>query len=228
MQNYPQYGYRRVSLESREYNNYIKEKRTRRLMFEMGVTAIYPKRNLSKASKKHKKYPYLLKNIKVSRINQVWSSDITYIKLPCGTAYLTAILDLYSRKVLSWRLSNTMDVTFCISAFNEAIKKYDCPDIFNTDQGSQFTSEAFTGLLKANNIKISMDGKGRAFDNIFIERLWRTVKYEDVFINNYETLKELKFGLKAYFKFYNKKRFHQSLNYLCPDEVYYKNYAKAA
>lgn len=230
LRHYPQYGYRKVSLESRESNKYIKAKRTRRLMSEMGLTAIYPKPNLSKAAKMHKKYPYLLRDIKVSRINQVWSTDITYVKLPCGTVYLTAILDLYSRKVLSWRISNTMDVNFCILAFNEAISKYGCPDIFNTDQGSQFTSEAFISLLKTNNIRISMDGKGRAFDNIFIERLWRTVKYEDIFINNYETLKELKFGLRVYFEFYNKKRFHQSLKYLRPDEVYYKigNYAKAA
>lgn len=227
---YPQYGYRKVSLESRERGKYIKEKRTRRLMFEMGVCAVYPKPRLTKAVREDKKYPYLLKNIEIKRANQAWQTDITYIKLPGGRIYLTALLDIYSRKTLAWELSNTMDTGFCIRAFDKAVSRYGRPEILNTDQGSQFTSKEFTEQLKKHNIKISMCGKGRAADNIYIERVWRTVKYEDIYLHNYETVKELRMGLTEYFKFYNKKRFHQSLNYMRPDEVYYgtKFYKKAA
>jgi len=230
LRDYPQYGYRKVSLESKERGEYIKAKRTRRLMKSMGVSAVYPKPRLTRISKEDKKYPYLLKNIETERPNQVWQTDITYIKLPGGRVYLTAIVDIYSRKTLSWELSNTMDTEFCIRAFDKAARKYGRPEILNTDQGSQFTSKEFTKLLRAQEIKISMCGKGRALDNIYIERVWRTVKYEDIYLKNYETLKELRRGLKKYFKFYNKKRFHQSLNYLRPDEVYYgtKIYKKAA
>jgi len=218
---YPHYGYRKVSLESKEIGLYIKEKRTRRLMHKMGVCAIYPKPNLSRISKGDYKYPYLLKNMAIKRVNQVWATDITHIKLSGGLAYLIAILDIYSRKILSWEISNTMDTQFCISALDKAIKKYGVSEILNTDQGSQFTSKAFTKILKEHKIKISMCSKGRALDNIYIERVWRTVKYENVYLNNYETLKELRAGLSDYFKFYNKKRFHQSLNYIRPDEIYY-------
>lgn len=227
---YPQYGYRKVSLESKERGRYIKEKRTRRLMFEMGVCAIYPKPKLTKVSSEDKKYPYLLKNIKIEKVNQAWQTDITYIKLPGGRIYLTSLLDIYSRKVLSWEISNTMDTEFCIRALNKAVSKYGSPEILNTDQGSQFTSREFTGLLKEHGIKISMCGKGRALDNIYIERVWRTVKYEDIYLKNYETVKDLRRGLTKYFKFYNKNRFHQSLNYMRPDEVYYRTkfYKQAA
>lgn len=227
---YPQYGYRKVSLESKERGEYIKEKRTRRLMLEMGVSAVYPKPRLTKAVREDKKYPYLLKNMKVERANQVWQTDITYIKLPGGRIYLTALLDIYSRKTLAWELSNTLDTGFCIRAFDKAVREYGSPEILNTDQGSQFTSKEFTEHMKKHKIKISMCGKGRAADNIYIERVWRTVKYEDIYLKNYETVKELRRGLTEYFQFYNKKRFHQSLNYMRPDEVYYgtKFYKKVA
>ncbi len=218
---YPQYGYRKVSLESKDRGLYIKEKRTRRLMSEMGIKAVYPTHRTGKVNKEDKKYPYLLKNIKIKHINQAWAADITYIKLPVGKVYLIAILDIYSRKILSWEISNTMDTQFCINALYKAIQKYGCPEIFNTDQGSQFTSKVFTEILKKHKIKISMCSKGRALDNIYIERVWRTVKYEDIYLKNYETLKELKNGLYDYFEFYNKKRFHQSLNYIRPNEIYY-------
>lgn len=218
---YPQYGYRKVSLESKERGLYIKEKRTRRLMRDMGIKAVYPKPKLSKVSKEDKKYPYILKDMEIRHINKAWSADITYIKLPVGRVYLIAILDIYSRKILSWEISNTMDTRFCINALDKAIKKYGRPEIFNTDQGSQFTSKDFTEVLKKNKIKISMCSKGRATDNIYIERVWRTIKYEDIYLNHYETLKELKKGVTDYFKFYNKKRFHQALFYIRPDEIYY-------
>lgn len=227
---YPQYGYRKVSLESKERGLYIKEKRTRRLMNKMGVCAVYPKHSLSRISKEDKKYPYLLKDMEIKRINQAWATDITCMKLPAGKVYLIAILDIYSRKILSWEISNTMDTEFCINALNKAIKEYGRPEILNTDQGSQFTSKVFTEVLKNNRIKISMCSKGRATDNIYIERVWRTVKYEDIYLNHYDTLKELRKGIADYFKFYNKKRFHQSLNYIRPDEIYYgiKSLKKAA
>ena len=224
---YPQYGYRKVSLESKERGLYIKEKRTRRLMREMGIRAVYPRPKISKADKK---YPYILKDMEIRHINQAWSADITYIKLSVGRVYLIAILDIYSRKILSWEISNTMDTQFCINALDKAIKRYGRPEIFNTDQGSQFTSKDFTRILKKNKIKISMCSKGRATDNIYIERVWRTIKYEHIYLHNYETLKELKKGVTDYFKFYNKKRFHQALFYIRPDEIYYgvKSLKKAA
>lgn len=198
----------------------VNTKRVRRLLRLMGLEAIYPKRNLSKSSQGHKKYPYLLNGVKIDRANQVWSTDITYIRLSQGFVYLVAIIDWYSRYVLSWRLSNSMDSTFCIEALEDALMIYGFPDIFNSDQGSQFTSEAFTGLLLANKIKISMDAKGRAFDNIFIERLWRSVKYEEVYLKDYATVKEAKAGLGCYFNFYNFARHHQHLDYKKPAEVY--------
>lgn len=227
---YPQYGYRKVSLESKERGLYIKEKRTRRLMREMGIKAVYPRPKISKVTKADKKYPYILKDMEIRHINQAWRADITYIKLPVGRVYLIAILDIYSRKILSWEISNTMDTRFCINALYKAIEKYGRPAIFNTDQGSQFTSKDFIEVLKKNKIKISMCSKGRATDNIYIERVWRAIKYEDIYLNNYETLKELKKGVDDYFKFYNKKRFHQALFYIRPDEIYYgvKSLKKAA
>ena len=189
-------------------------------MNRFGLKAIYPKLNLSKARKNHKKYPYLLSGKIIRHPNQVWATDVTYIRLSGGFVYLVAILDLYSRKVLSWRLSNSLDADFCVEALEEAIMNYGVPAIFNTDQGSQFTSDAFTGVLLGKGVQISMDGKGRALDNIFVERLWRTLKYEDIYIKSYESVIELKEGVRRYFHFYNSERFHQSLGYATPDDMY--------
>lgn len=201
-------------------------KRVRRLMRLMGLEAIYPKPRTSISNKQHEIYPYLLKDVEISKPNQVWSSDITYIRLKHGYAYLVAIMDWYSRKVLSWRLSNTMDVGFCCEALEEALLFYGRPDMFNSDQGSQFTSGAFIGQLKEKGISISMTGKGRALDNVFIERLWRTVKYGNVYIKGYETILEAAEGLKEYFEYYNERRLHSSLGNKCPDMVYYgKSYS---
>lgn len=193
----------------------------RSYMALMGICAIYPKKNLSVANKSHKKYPYLLRGVKVTRVNQVWSTDITYIKLKRGFVYLTAIIDWYSRFVLSWKISTTLDRQFCIDALNEALDKYGEPEIFNTDQGTQFTSTDFTNILKNRGIKISMDGKGRALDNVFVERLWRTVKYEEVFLKGYRDVPECKAGLEAYFDRYNFLREHSSLDDNYPSEIYF-------
>jgi putative transposase len=216
----PFYGYRKVVLELRKQGTISTRKRVRRIMRKFGLRAIFSKPNLSKARKEHKKYPYLLSGKVIRYPNQVWASDLTYIRLPGGHVYLVAIIDLYSRKVLSWRLSNSMKADFCVEALEEAIEKYGSPAIFNTDQGSQFTSDEFIGILKKHYIRISMDGKGRALDNIYIERLWRTLKYEDIYIKGYESMNSLKDGLKRYFDFYNTARFHQSLDYQVPDEKY--------
>jgi len=200
----------------------VNEKRVRRLTRLMGILAIYPrKKNLSKANLEHKIYPYLLKDLVITRPNQVWSTDITYIKLMHGFIYLVAVLDWHSRFVLSWRVSNTLDTGFCIEALEEAIALYSKADIFNTDQGSQFTSNDFTKILLDNGMKISMDGRGRVFDNIFTERLWRSVKYEEVFINAYSAISEAKDRLGKYFYFYDYERHHQALNYKKPSEVYF-------
>ena len=195
-------------------------KRVRRLMRKMGLLAVYPKPNTSRPNKQHPVYPYLLKDVEVERPNQVWSVDITYIRLRHGFAYLVAIMDWHSRSVLSWRLSNTMDNSFCCEALDEALSLYGRPEIFNSDQGSQFTSEDFIGRLKAKQISISMDGCGRALDNIFIERLWRSVKYQNVYIKGYETMQEAREGLAEYFDYYNHERLHQSLGYRRPWDVY--------
>lgn len=195
--------------------------KVRRLMDLMGIGAIYPKKRLSFSDKQHKKYPYLLRNVPITRINQVWSTDITFIRLNGGFVYLVAVIDWYSRYVLSWRLSTTLNTGFCREALEEALEKYGNPEVFNTDQGCQFTSEEFTGVLLARNIDISMDGKGRALDNVFVERLWRTVKQEDVYLKNYATVAECRDGLKKYFHRYNTIREHQSLDYNYPEEVYY-------
>lgn len=192
------------------------------LMSKNGIVAICPKPNLSKPNKQHRKFPYLLRGVVIERPNQVWSTDITYIRLAHGFAYLVAIIDWYSRMVLSWRVSNSLESSFCVEALQEALLCYGEPEIFNTDQGSQFTSEDFLSVLeKRKNIKISMDGVGRAIDNIFIERLWRTVKYEDVFLKRYETIPTLKAGLSAYFQKYNHRRPHQALDDRKPVEVYF-------
>lgn len=174
----------------------------------------------SKASKHHKKHPYLLRDKVIRHPNQVWSTDITYLRMPAGNVYLMAIIDWYSRKVLSWRVFNTMDAAQCANLLRETIEEYGCPAIFNTDQGSQFTSNVFLQVLADNYIQVSMDGTGRALDNIRIERLWRSLKYEDIYLKRYENMRELKSGVDAYFTFYNRARFHQSLDYSVPDEMY--------
>lgn len=192
----------------------------RTLMRKMGIEAIYKKPRLSKPHPGHTVYPYLLNGLDITRANHVWCSDITYIPMAKGFCYLTAIMDWASRKVLSWRLSNTLDNSFCIDALEEAIVRYGTPDIFNTDQGSQFTSLDFTDILSQNGIKISMDGRGRWMDNIFIERLWKTVKYEDIYLKAYNSIADVRQGLKVYFERYNSRRRHQGLGDRTPDEVY--------
>jgi len=216
----PFYGSRRMKDHFRLTGYQVNRKRIQRLMRLMGLEAIYPKPRLSIKDKAHKIYPYLLRDVTVSHINQVWSADITYIPMPHGFMYLVAVMDWFSRYVLSWRLSNTLDVDFCLEALEEALS-YGKPEIFNTDQGSQFTSLAFTGRLSKEQIKISMDGRGRALDNIFVERLWRSVKYEDVYIKDYQTVSDLSFGLGHYFKFYNYDRPHHSLRGRTPAMVHY-------
>lgn len=215
----PFFGVRRM-LDALTKKGYIIGRvRVRSLLREMGLNAIYPKRHTSISSKEHKKYPYLLKDIAITQRDQVWAADITYVKLSRGYAYLVAIMDLYSRYVLSWRLSNSLDADFCIEALEEALK-YGKPGIFNSDQGTQFTCQVFTDCLIRNGISISMDSRGRAYDNIFVERLWRTVKYEDIYLKGYENMFQAKDGLAKYFNFYNTKRSHQSLEYKTPWEVY--------
>ena len=196
-------------------------KRVRRLLRLMGLHAIYPKKNLSSPDKEHKIYPYLLKGYEINRPNQVWSTDITYIQMEKGFLYLVAVIDWYSRYVISWRISNTMETSFCLEALQEALTTGK-PDIFNTDQGSQFTSLDFTNCLLNNKVKISMDGKGRCLDNIFVERLWRSVKYEYIYLNSIQDGAELWHGLNDYFTFYNTKRFHQSLDYKVPYDVHFQ------
>ena len=197
-------------------------------MLKMGMNALYPKANLSKANHVHKVYPYLLRGLAIERPNQVWCADITYIPMKKGFLYLVAVMDWYSRKVLSWRTSNTMDAGFCVAALREALAKYGTPEIFNTDQGSQFTSEAFTGLLKEKHIQISMDGKGRWMDNVFIERLWRSLKYEEVYLKAYDTIDKANEGIRDWMTFYNHRRKHQGLENQTPNTVYYESKKIAA
>lgn len=197
----------------------VNRKRVQRLMRLMGLAAVYPKPRLSVPGVGHKVYPYLLRNVAIERANQVWSTDITYIPMPHGFMYLTAVMDWYSRYVLSWRLSNTLDVEFCLEALEEALSQ-GCPEVFNTDQGVQFTSTAFTSRLEEAGIKVSMDGKGRWLDNVFVERLWRTVKYEEVYLYRHETVPDLHSGLTRYFAYYDHERYHQSLGNRTPAEVY--------
>ena len=204
----------------REHKLIVNPKRVRQLLRKMGLMAVYPKPNLSKPAPGHKIYPYLLRGLDINRPNQVWSTDITYIPLAGGFVYLVAIMDWYSRYVLAWSVSTTLDGAFCLEARDEALQLYGKPDIFNSDQGCQFTSVEFTGRLKAEGIQISMDGRGRALDNIFVERLWRSVKYEDIYLHDYATVAAVVAGLKVYFEFYNTKRQHQSLDYRTPEEVY--------
>lgn len=216
----PFYGSRRIRDWLYEEGDDINRKHVQRLMRQMGIAALYPKKNTSKPGKGHKIYPYLLKGLEINRPNQVWCSDISYIPMAKGFVYLTVIMDWYSRKVLSWRLSNTMDSDFCVDALESALERHGAPEIFNTDQGAQYTSEAFTGTLKANDIKISMDGKGRWVDNVFVERLWRSVKYEEVYLKAYESMTDARSGLGQYLAFYNAERKHQTLG-MTPDQMYF-------
>jgi len=216
----PFYGSRKMKLYLWDLGYVINRKRVQRLMGLLGLTAMAPGSNTSQPHPQNKVYPYLLRGMNVIRPNQVWSTDITYIRLPRGFVYLVAVIDWYSRCVLSWRLSNTMDSGFCVDCLEQALSSHGTPEIFNTDQGSQFTSEAFTQVLLKKGIAISMDGRGRALDNIFVERLWRSVKHEDVYLKGYASVSELLFGLTEYFVFYNTERKHQSLGYDTPNEVY--------
>ena len=204
------------------------KKRVRRLMRVMGLMAIYQKPRTSTPNPEHKRYPYLLRGLTIDRSNQVWCADITYIPMRKGFLYLVAVMDWHSRKVLSWRLSNTMDTDFCVAALEEALAKYGTPDIFNTDQGSQFTSFAFTNVLRENEICISMDGRGRWLDNVFIERLWRSLKYENVYLNAYETGSEAREGIGRWIAFYNQTRPHSSLAGTTPERCYHEGLLKAA
>jgi putative transposase len=216
---HPHYGSRRMTQWLTRRGEEVNRKRVQRLMRTMGLEAIYPKPRLSAAGRGHKIYPYLLRGVKIERPDQVWSTDITYVPLPSGFMYLAAVIDWYSRYVVAWRLSNTLDGGFCLEMLDEALRTGK-PEVFNTDQGVQFTAEAFTGRLLSAGVAVSMDGRGRALDNVFVERLWRTVKYEDIYLRGYEAVAELLQGLIRYFAFYNQERLHQSLGYETPAEVY--------
>jgi len=218
----PFFGARKIAACLKGEGHVVNRKRVRRLMRLMGLKAIYRRPRTSKPAPGHKIYPYLLGGMKITRPNQVWAADITYIPMARGFLYLVAIIDWYSRYVLSWRLSNTLDADFCVEALEEALRK-GRPDIFNTDQGAQFTSEAFTGLLEQHGVRISMDGKGSYNDNLFVERLWRTVKYEEVYLKAYQDGRDAKISLGNYFRFYNTERPHQSHGYRTPAEVYCAN-----
>jgi putative transposase len=217
----PFYGVRRMTAWLRSQGYAVNHKRVAHLMQQMGIAAIYAQPKLSQASAGHTIYPYLLRGVKIARVNHVWSTDITYIRLHQGFLYLVAVMDWFSRYVLSWALSVTLDGQFCREALLQALRHGARPEIFNTDQGVQFTSSDFTGLLKHEGIQISMDGRGRALDNVFVERLWRTVKYEEVYLKDYTTVREARQGLGEYFTFYNHQRLHQALGYQTPAAVYY-------
>lgn len=215
----PFYGSRRLTAWLLRRGEAVNRKRVQRLMRQMGLEAIYPKPRLSMARRGHRIYPYLLRGVSIERPDHVWSTDITYLPMKAGFMYLAAIVDWYSRYVLTWRLSNTLDGSFCLDMLEEALGRGQ-PAVFNTDQGVQFTSEAWTGRLLSAGVAVSMDGRGRCLDNVFVERLWRTVKYEDVYLKGYETVPELEAGLGQYFLFYNEERLHQSLDYRTPESVY--------
>jgi putative transposase len=217
----PSWGSRSMRNHLRRLGYKINRKRVQRLMRLMGLEAIYPKPKTSRPHPAHKVYPYLLRNMVVERPNQVWTADITYIPMSRGFMYLVAVMDWHSRKVLSWRISNTLDSEFCVEAVEEALNRYGAPEIFNTDQGAQFTSNEFTELLKSHKVQISMDGRGRVQDNIFIERLWWTLKYQYLYLWSFNDGTELRRGLEQWFEFYNAERFHQALDNLTPDEVYF-------
>ena len=216
----PYYGSRRMAAWLATQGHLVNRKRVQRLMRLMGLVAIYQRPNTSKAAAEHKIYPYLLGGIAIQRVNQVWCSDVTYIPMAKGFLYLVVVMDWVSRAVLAWRLSNTLGTDFCVEALAEALSRYGRPEIFNTDQGSQFTSDDFTGTLKDHDVTISMDGKGRCMDNIFVERLWRSLKYEEVYLNAYASVAEAKAGIGAWLDFYNEERQHQSLGYRTPRQIY--------
>ena len=226
---FPSYGYRRVQAQLVRDGFNVGRKLVRKAMRYMGIEALYPKPKTTLANKEHKKYPYLLKEFKnekgqviIEKPNQVWSTDITYIKLEKGFVYLAAVIDWNTKKILSWKLSNSMDISLTTGVLKEALSLYPKPEIFNTDQGSQYTAQAHIEILKEHDIKISMDGKGRAIDNICIERFWRTIKYEDIYLNEYETMKELRAGIKKYMNLYNQKRLHSAIDYQTPNEAYFQ------
>jgi len=217
---WPFYGSRKITQTGVGEGREVNRKRVQRLMRWMDISAIAPKPDTSRAAAGHPIYPYLLKNLKIDRVDQVWASDITYIPLAHGFVYLVAILDWYSRRVLSWRLSTSLESDFCVEALEEALLKFGQPEIFNTDQGSQFTAEVFTEALLKRGIRVSMDGTGRYIDNIFVERLWRSVKYEEVYLHAYDSVAEARAGIGHYLRFYNEERVHQALGYQTP-EIFY-------
>lgn len=225
---YPYYGSRRIYDELNARGYPVCRKKVQRLMRKMGIIVLYPKQNTSQPGKGHKVYPYLLKDLSIERPNHVWATDISYIPMARGFLYLMAIMDWHSPKVLSYRLSNTMDVHFCLEALEEALQRHGKPEIFNSDQSAQFTREAFAGLLKAHEIKISMDGRGRWVDNVFIERLWCSLKYEEAYLKAYQSPREAETEIGKYFDFYNSGRRHQGLNKLTPDQVYFDHQLKQA
>jgi len=217
---YPFYGSRKLTQALKTEGHDINRKRVQRLMRLMGVESTAPKPNTSKPSLEHAKYPYLLRNLNVSRVNQAWAADITYIPMAHGFIYLVAIIDWCSRRVLAWRVSNSLEPNFCVEALEEALASYGCPEIFNTDQGSQFTSQEFIDVLLAHGIQISMDGKGRWLDNVFIERLWRSLKYEEIYLHAYDTVAAAREGIARYFEFFNNERQHEALGYQTPARFY--------
>jgi putative transposase len=223
---HPFMGSRSIRDQLQDMGHQVGREHVSTLMKKMAIVALYRKPNLSRPHPQHKVYPYLLRDLEIIRANHVWAADITYLPMARGFCYLAAIMDWASRKVLAWRLSNTLDASFCAEALEEAIRKYGTPDIFNTDQGSRFTSDAFIGILESHGIDISMDGKGRWLDNVFIERLWKSVKYEDVYLKAYISITEVRHGLNTYFGFYNTRRRHQSLDRRTPDDVYWSTLPK--
>lgn len=223
----PFYGVPRMTAWLNREGYPVNQKRVRRLLRAMGLEAVYPKPRLSLAHPEHKKYPYLLKDFVIDRPDQVWVSDITYIRMVHGFVYLTAVMDWFSRYVLAWQISITLETGFCLQALEQALG-ISKPEIFNTDQGVQFTCLDFTGRLEREEIRISMDGRGRVFDNIFVERLWRTVKYEEIYLKHYQTVSEVRGGLAKYFLFYNTERIHEALDYRTPYELYVKDRMKTA
>ncbi len=216
----PFYGSRSIARELSDADEPVNRKRVQRLMRVMGIESMAPKPKTSEPEAEHAKYPYLLRNLDICRANQVWAADITYIPMAHGFVYLVAIMDWYSRRVLAWRLSNTLDSSFCVDALCEALGRFGSPEIFNTDQGSQFTSATFTRVLRARDIKLSMDGKGRWIDNVFVERLWRSLKYEEVYLHAYDDARQARAGIGRYFDFYNHERKHLALGHQTPDAFY--------
>jgi putative transposase len=215
----PFYGWPRMTAHLKRQGYEVNHKRVQRLMSKMGLEAIYPRPHASTGVSEHKIYPYLLRDVEVTHPNQVWSADITYVPMVGGFMYLVAVIDWFSRYVLSWELSNTLDGEFCVESLR-GVLRVEKPEIFNTDQGAQFTARAFTSVLEELGVQISMDGRGRALDNVFVERLWRGVKYEDIYLNNYSNVPDLELGLENYFRFYNNERVHQSLGYHTPAEIH--------